>query len=218
MKLQRTSIIIISTLTLLLVGAGVFWCGLSNIGKQSVLDDEWRTVRGDDLQWQKNQKDWMNISFLIPESAQIEEVFIADSDNVHSLSVDLSHISPFSLVSVSPIAHVFSESGSVSIIEETLRDVELGGFSKEFTHTHEEKKFVHVKGIQFDPIAIDGVSDVSRDMYVPAYILVKTKADVGKGEYSVYRFSLQYSNAISSVQMKELDRVFIKILDSVEAL
>ncbi|QQS15505.1 MAG: hypothetical protein IPK84_04005 [Candidatus Moraniibacteriota bacterium] len=218
MKLQRTPIIIISILTLLLVGAGVFWCGLSNIGKQSVLDDEWKTVRGDDLQWQKNQKGWMNISFLIPELAQVDEVFMADSDNVHSLSVDLSHISPFSLVSVSPIAHVFSDSGRVSIIEETLRDVELGGFSKEFTYTHEYKAFAHVRGIQFDPIAIDGVSDVSRDMYIPAYILVKTKADVGKGEYSIYRFSLQYNSSIRTTQMEELDRAFIKMLDSVEVL
>lgn len=218
MKLQRTSIIIISTLTLLLVGAGVFWNSWKTVSKQGVSNDGWKIVRGDDLQWQKNQRGWMNISFLIPELAQVDEVFMADSDNVHSLSVNLSNIFPLSRVSISPIAHVFSESGDASVIEETLKNVELGGFSREFTHTHEEKKFVHVKGIQFDPIAIDGVSDVSRDMYVPAYILVKTKADVGKGEYSVYRFSLQYSNAISSVQMKELDRVFIKILDSVEAL
>ena len=218
MKSQRIPIIIISILALLFIGLGVFWCVWNNIGEQDISHDGWKIVRGDDLQWQENQKGWMNISFLIPELAQVDEVFMADSDNVHSLSVNLSNIFPLSRVSISPIAHVFSESGDASVIEETLKNVELGGFSREFTHTHEEKKFVHVRGIQFDPIAIDGVSDVSGDMYVPAYILVKTKVDVGKGEYSVYRFSLQYSNVISSVQMKDLDQVFIKMLDSVEAL
>ncbi len=218
MKFQRIPIIIISILTLLLVGAGVFWCVWNNIGEQDVSNDGWRRVRGDDLQWQKNQENWMNISFLIPESAQIDEVFAADSDNVHSLSINLSSIFPLSRVTISPIEHVVSENGDVSVIEKTLRNVELGGFSKEFAHAHEDKTFAHVRGIQFDPIPIEGVPDISRNVYIPVYILVKTNDDVGNGEYSVYRLSLQYSDAISGVQMKELDRVFVRMLNSVDAL
>lgn len=179
----------------------------------------WQTVRGSDSQWQKNERDWFNISFQVPQEAKVEEVYYPDSDAYHLLDITLPNISPSIHINIVPnIAHVYTESGSVSAIVENLKEVEFGGFSEQFAkYAYQDVEFAHMKGVQFPPIR--SMPESNEYEYIEVYTLIKTDRDTKPGEYTVYSFSLHYDNEKNNDEQKQkMKDLFTQILNSAQAL
>lgn len=181
-----------------------------------VATNAWKVIRGDDPQWQNNQKDWVNISFQIPNNAEVKEIFIADSDDFHRFQVNFSIGSIPVSMDVLPLSSVSSKDGDVSAIASAFKDVEFGGFSEEFSHPYHKIGFANMTGIEFDPIrqAFESYDNEYRRVYT----LIKTRINVKPDQYSIYSFSVSYPTNMSDQQKQEVRKVFNQILNTVQGL
>lgn len=232
---QKTIIFGVAMLVTILAISGWVWSekkfdnSQGSVTKQIVSKDGdsvdgWKTIRGDNLKWLENGKEWLkdwnNISLQVPQDAEVGVIAYDGMEIPPSWHITIPSISPLVSISVVPnLDHVQSQDGDVTIIAKTFKDVDFGNLSEQFSkYSYHDVKFSHMKGIQLPPIRRDIPELNINEYYIDTYTLIKTTRDTKPNQYAIYKFSLYYDSEETSEKIQQMEDIFTKILDTVQPL